>query len=83
MPGSPRTKPPRWFEAVPPLSPAETAVVATLAKGLRNVEIAEELNVSIETIKTHLRHAFRKLGVSNRAGAVAWYLQRTPMERVS
>jgi DNA-binding NarL/FixJ family response regulator len=43
---------------------AETAVLA--AGGLSNPEIAEALFLSVDTIKTHLRHVYRKLGVRNR-----------------
>ena len=53
------------------LTHRESEVVALLAAGLRNREIAEALFVSIDTVKSHLASAFRKLGVRNRAEAVA------------
>ena len=40
-----------------------------LAQGLRNQEIARTLDLSTETVKTHLKRAYRKLGVTNRAQA--------------
>lgn len=53
------------------LTPAQLDVVALLPKGLRNREIAAELGITENTVKTHLRHALRKLGVPNRAQAAA------------
>jgi DNA-binding NarL/FixJ family response regulator len=53
------------------LTPAQLDVVALLPKGLRNREIASELGITENTVKTHLRHALRKLGVRNRAQAAA------------
>jgi len=44
-------------------------LLALLAKGLSNEQIAEELFIGIETVRTHLQHLFRRLGVSNRAEA--------------
>ncbi len=52
------------------LSPREQEVLRSLAQGKRNKEIAAELGVSVGTVKTHLRHIFRKLTVSDRTGAV-------------
>lgn len=53
------------------LTPAELDVVALLPKGMSNREIANELGISENTVKTHLRHALRKLGVRDRAQAAA------------
>jgi DNA-binding NarL/FixJ family response regulator len=53
------------------LTPAELDVVALLPKGMPNREIAHELGISENTVKTHLRHALRKLGVRDRAQAAA------------
>ncbi|MCA1845870.1 MAG: LuxR C-terminal-related transcriptional regulator, partial [Actinobacteria bacterium] len=49
------------------LTPMERQVVDLVAEGLRNTEIAARLFVAPSTIKTHLAHAFAKLGVSTRA----------------
>ncbi|HEY3240232.1 MAG TPA: LuxR C-terminal-related transcriptional regulator, partial [Acidimicrobiia bacterium] len=49
------------------LSPTELEVVRLVAGGLRNKDIAAKLFVAPATVKTHLTHAFTKLGVSNRA----------------
>ncbi len=43
--------------------------------GHSNEEISQELEISINTVKTHLKHIFRKLQVSNRTAAAALYLQ--------
>ena len=53
------------------LTPAQLDVAALLPKGLTNREIATELGISENTVKTHLRHALRKLEVPNRAQAAA------------
>ena len=53
------------------LSRRETEVLKLLAAGLANREIAEELGVSIETVKTHIERLFKHLGVSSRTDAVA------------
>lgn len=48
------------------LSSREEDVVRCVALGLRNAEIAKELAISEETVKTHLNRIFRKLGVRDR-----------------
>jgi DNA-binding NarL/FixJ family response regulator len=53
------------------LTRAQLDVVALLPKGLPNREIAAELGISENTVKTHLRHALRKLNVRDRAQAAA------------
>jgi DNA-binding NarL/FixJ family response regulator len=51
------------------LSIREGQVLHSLAQGLSNKEIAVALGLSVGTVKTHLRHIFRKLGVSDRTSA--------------
>jgi DNA-binding NarL/FixJ family response regulator len=53
------------------LSPRETEVLAAVANGLTNKEIALGLGISRHTVKFHLESLMRKLGVSSRAEAVA------------
>lgn len=48
------------------LTPREAAVLGHLQAGRSNAQIAIELGVSIETVRTHARSVFRKLGVRNR-----------------
>ena len=54
----------------PELSDRELAVLRLLASELSQREIGRELYVSLNTVKTHTRNIFRKLGVSTRAAAV-------------
>jgi len=54
-----------------PLTGREFQVLAQIANGWRNHEIAAALELSEETIKSHLRHILVKLGANNRAHAVA------------
>jgi DNA-binding CsgD family transcriptional regulator len=51
------------------LTRAEADVLALLAVGLSNLELAHRLHVSLDTIKRHLYHVFRKLNVSSRVQA--------------
>ena len=59
-----------------PLSAREQMVLDCLAKGLAYKQIGDELNISINTIRTHLRHIYEKLHVQSRTEAVAKYLRR-------
>jgi LuxR family transcriptional regulator, maltose regulon positive regulatory protein len=52
-------------------SPAELAVLRGLAAGLSRRQIAEQLYISLNTVKSHTRELYRKLGVSSQAEAVA------------
>ena len=58
-------------DASPLLTPRENEVSALLVQSLTNQEIAERLFISPATVKVHVRHIYEKLGVRNRAGAVA------------
>jgi DNA-binding NarL/FixJ family response regulator len=58
------------------LSSREVEILRRIASGLSNKEIARELGVSDETIKTHLRNAFAKLHVSDRSHAIATAMAR-------
>jgi LuxR family maltose regulon positive regulatory protein len=52
-------------------SPAELAVLRYLATGLSRRDIAGRLYISLNTVKSHTRELYRKLGASSRADAVA------------
>jgi DNA-binding NarL/FixJ family response regulator len=54
-----------------PLSPRELEVLRLIAKGATNREAAAKLFISEATVKTHLIHVYAKLGVKDRAAAVA------------
>jgi two-component system nitrate/nitrite response regulator NarL len=61
---------------VPVLTDREQQVLALLCDGLSAPQIAERLFLGTATIKTHLAHLYGKLGVSDRAAAVAVALRR-------
>jgi DNA-binding NarL/FixJ family response regulator len=48
------------------LTPREAEVLQLLQDGARNAEIAHELSIGIETVRTHARHIYRKLGIGSR-----------------
>ena len=55
------------------LTNRETEVLALVSKGQQNKTIANLLDVSEHTVKLHIHNVIRKLGVSNRTAAAAWY----------
>lgn len=55
---------------VEPLTERELAVLAYLPQRIKNQDIADELYVSVNTLKTHLRSIYRKLGAADRDQAV-------------
>lgn len=73
---------PRQAARVVELSDRESEVLALIARGLTNAQIAEELYLSIETVKTYVKRLYAKLDVHNRAqAAVAASLhQLTPRD---
>lgn len=58
--------------AFPGLSARESEVLALICRGLSNLEIAQELFVSVNSVKTYIRQVYQKAGVSRRTQAVAW-----------
>ena len=64
--GEPVRPSPAEPPAASPLSKRENEVASLAACGLHDKEIARRLGISITTVRTHLDHAFRKLGVTNR-----------------
>jgi len=58
-------------ELAEPLSLREKEVLALIAKGLSNQQIAERLLISVRTVKKHVENIHGKLGVQNRTQAVA------------
>jgi DNA-binding NarL/FixJ family response regulator len=61
-------------------SARELQVLELVGEGKSNKEIATSLEISDETVKTHLRHLYEKLGVSDRAQAVAIALRQQLIE---
>lgn len=64
------------FPATPPLTEREEEILKLLAKGLRNVEIAEELGISVKTVENHLERLKAKIGCCTTAALRAWALER-------
>jgi two-component system nitrate/nitrite response regulator NarL len=56
----------------PSLSPREREILSHLAGGASNKEIARELSVAESTVKIHVQHILRKLGLSSRVQAAVW-----------
>ena len=57
-------------QATEPLTPREREVLDLLAEGRRYREISERLGISVETVRTHVRHIYEKLHVHSRTEAV-------------
>ena len=57
------------------LSPREAEVLALIALGLSNQEIADRAYVTINSVKSYIRSAYRKIGVQRRSQAVRWALE--------
>lgn len=59
-----------------PLTQRESEVLRQLALGLTNKEIAATLHISYETVKEHVQHILRKIGVSDRTQAAVWSVRK-------
>ena len=57
------------------LTPRETEVLALIAHGLRNAEVAAELSLAESTVAGYIKDIYRKLGISSRAEA-SWHATR-------
>jgi DNA-binding CsgD family transcriptional regulator len=62
----------RWPGVEEGLTRREAQMLDLIARGLSNQEIAETAFLSINSVKTHIRTAYRKLGVTRRSQAVGW-----------
>ena len=59
-----------------PLTQRESEVLRQLAFGLTNKEIAQALHISYETVKEHVQHILRKIGVTDRTQAAVWAVRK-------
>lgn len=59
-----------------PLTQRESEVLRQMALGLTNKEIAQALSISYETVKEHVQHVLRKVGVSDRTQAAVWAVRK-------
>jgi len=59
-----------------PLTERESEVLKQLANGLTNKEIAQALHISYETVKEHVQHILRKIGVTDRTQAAVWAVHK-------
>lgn len=66
----------RGIEVETSLTRRENEVLKQLALGLSNKEIAQALNISYETVKEHVQHILRKLGVADRTQAAVWAVRK-------
>ena len=60
------------MQPIEPLTEREEEVLATVARGRTNAEIAAELHISLSTVKTHLGSLMTKLGARNRVEIAMW-----------
>ena len=58
------------------LTRREVEVLTKLVDGLTNKQIAQELEISYETVKEHVQHILRKVGVSDRTQAAVWAVRQ-------
>ncbi|WP_396588337.1 LuxR C-terminal-related transcriptional regulator [Bermanella sp. R86510] len=65
------------------LTRRESQILHLSASGAKNAEIAEALNVSTHTVKTHMYNLFKKLDVTNRIQAVNWAKEYLPEQDAS
>lgn len=75
----------RWIAQAPQpesppiaLSEREQEVLALVAQGLTNIEVAKALQISANTVKFHLQNIFVTIGAANRTEASRWYLEQFP-----
>lgn len=60
------------------LTPREAEVLERLGRAMTNQEIGDDLYLSVNSVKTHVRNLFRKIGVANRTEAVLWLHDHAP-----
>jgi DNA-binding NarL/FixJ family response regulator len=66
-------------ESAEQLSAREMEILALVAEGRPNKEIASRLSISNDTVRTHLMHIYKKLHIHCRTEAAAKYLRSNPV----
>ena len=64
------------FNGEVPLTHRESEVLIQVVQGMTNKEIAQELHISYETVKEHVQHILRKIGVTDRTQAAVWAVRK-------
>jgi two-component system nitrate/nitrite response regulator NarP len=59
------------------LTPRERELLAALSEGNSNAQLAARFEISVQTVKFHLKNVYEKLGIGNRAQAVALYVSES------
>ena len=54
------------------LTEKEFRIIGLIGAGLRNEQVAEEASLSINSVKSYIRVAYQKIGVTERQGAIRW-----------
>jgi len=62
-------------DAKHPLTPRETQTLRLVAMGLSNKEIADALEISVETVKEHVQNMLRKIALNDRTQAAVWAIR--------
>ena len=63
------------MDRMPELSDREIEILRLLGQGKSNKELAQELFISVNTVKVHLNNVFKKLGVSSRTEATLFAIE--------
>ena len=67
-----KSAPAQDADVKPGVSPRELDILVSIADGLSNKEIARQLGIAPETVKSHVKSIFTKLHITRRTQAVAW-----------
>ncbi len=80
LPAEPPAAAPAAPDGAAPLSPREEEVLREIARGASNKEIARTLDIAETTVKIHVQHILRKLGLSSRVQAAVYASDRGRIE---
>ena len=73
----------RWLGQTEGLSAREAEIVALITQGVTNEDIARMCYLSINSVKSYIRSAYRKMGVERRSQAVLWGIQNGMVPKVT